>query len=198
MTASHVIRGEFEKISGVKKQPNSIAAKNLVLTTAARAQSFPIGASAKGNAPLSYRSNNPSIKVSKDGKITVPQDYVGQAAITISAAETAQYTKTSKTITVMVNPTGTTLKKLKKGGSGKANVTWKRNKKVTGYQISYSMSSDFSGEKIKTVKKNKTVKLVLKKLKKKKKYYVRIRTYKTVGGRKYYSEWSKAKSLKAK
>ena len=207
VSANHVIRGEFIKISGDnpdpssgggKKQPNSIAAKNLVLTTAARAQSFPIGASAKGNAPLSYRSNNPSIKVSKDGKITVPQDYVGQAAITISAAETAQYTKTSKTITVMVNPTGTTLKKLKKGGSGKANVTWKRNKKVTGYQISYSMSSDFSGEKIKTVKKNKTVKLVLKKLKKNKKYYVRIRTYKTVGGKKYYSSWSKAKSLKAK
>lgn len=195
---NHEIRVEFEKTSEDKKQPNSITAKNLVLTTAPRIQRVPISASTKGKASLSYRSNNPSIKIDKDGKLLVPGDYIGQAVITISAAETDQYTKVSKTITVTVNPTGTTLKKLKKSGSGKMKVTWKRNKRVTGYQISYSMSSDFAGEKIKTVKKNKTVKLILKKLKKKKKYYVRIRTYKTVGGKKYYSAWSKAKTLKIK
>ena len=135
--------------------------------------------------------------MTSDGKLIVPKDYVGQAGIMISAAENSKYTAVSKTITVTVNPSGTNLKKLKKNGSGKMTVTWKKNKKITGYQISYSMSSDFKGEKIKTVKKNKTVKLVLKKLKKKK-YYVRIRTYKTVGGKKYYSAWSKAKSIKIK
>ena len=180
-----------------KKQANTIAAQDLSLTAASKLQTVPIGASAKGNAQISYRSDNPSIKVTSDGKLIVPKDYVGQAGIMISAAENSKYTAVSKTITVTVNPSGTNLKKLKKNGSGKMTVTWKKNKKITGYQISYSMSSDFKGEKIKTVKKNKTVKLVLKKLKKKK-YYVRIRTYKTVGGKKYYSAWSKAKSIKIK
>lgn len=91
------------------------------------------------------------------------------------------------------NPTGTTLKSLKKSGSGKMTVTWKKNNSVTGYQISYSTSSNFKKAKIVTIKNKNTTKTVLKKLNKKKKYYVRIRTYKTVGGKKYYSVWSKKK-----
>ena len=91
------------------------------------------------------------------------------------------------------NPTGTTLKKLKRSGSGKMTVTWKKNNTVTGYQISYSTSSNFKKAKIVTIMNKKTTKTVLKKLNKKKKYYVRIRTYKNVGGKRYYSAWSKKK-----
>ena len=47
-------------------------------------------------------------------------------------------------------------------------------------------------------KKQKTTKNKVKKLKAKKKYYVRIRTYKTVNGKKVYSSWSKVKSVKTK
>ena len=49
---------------------------------------------------------------------------------------------------------------------------------------------------MKTIKKNKTSKTVLKGLKTKKKYYVRIRTFKTVGKKKYYSSWSSKKKVK--
>ena len=75
---------------------------------------------------------------------------------------------------------------------------------VTGYQIQYSTSKAFTKKTTKTltVKKNKTTAATLKKLKGGKKYYVKIRTYKTVkrNGKmvKIYSDWSKVKSVKVK
>ena len=79
-------------------------------------------------------------------------------------------------------------------------VKWKKAASVTGYQIQYSASRKFTKKttKIKTVKKASQKKLTVKKLKASKKYYVRIRTYKTVDGKNYYSAWSKAKSVKTK
>ena len=150
------------------------------------------------NAELTYSSNHKKVKVSKNGKVTIAKNFIGEALITIKAKETAKYEETVKTVTVTVNPAATSIKKLKRSGKGKATVTWKKNSKVTGYQISYSKNAKFKKAKIKTVKKNKTTKLILKKLKKKSTYYVRIRTYKVVSGKKFYSVWSKKKSVKIK
>ena len=75
-------------------------------------------------------------------------------------------------------------------------VKWKKQaKSINGYQIQYSTNRKFTDKKtkIKTVAKNKTTKLIVSKLKGKKKYYVHIRTYKIVKGKKYYSSWSKVK-----
>ena len=83
-------------------------------------------------------------------------------------------------------------------------VKWKtpsktKLKQTTGYQIQYSTSSKFkSGNKTITISKNKATSKTIKKLKARKKYYVRIRTYKIVKGVKYYSTWSKTKSIKTK
>lgn len=94
---------------------------------------------------------------------------------------------------------GTTLSSVKNTKTRKMTVKWKKNKAVNGYQIQYSTNKKFtSGSKTVTVNKNSTVSKTVKKLKKGKKYYVRIRTYKTVNGKKYYSSWSKAKSVKIK
>lgn len=78
-------------------------------------------------------------------------------------------------------------------------IKWKTNSsQTTGYQIQYSTSSSFSSAKTVTVSgKSKSSKTV-KKLKSKKKYYVRVRTYKTVDGKKIYSSWSAKKSIKTK
>ena len=76
-------------------------------------------------------------------------------------------------------------------------VKWKKQTDVSGYQIQYSTNKKFKkGTKIKTVKKSNATKTTIKKLKAGKKYYVRIRTYKTVNGTNYYSAWSKSKSVK--
>lgn len=82
-------------------------------------------------------------------------------------------------------------------------VKWKRpSKEVTGYQIQYSTKSNFKGAKTVTIRNAKTTSKTISKLKAKKKYYVRIRTYKKVKtGRKYknfYSDWSNKKSVKTK
>ena len=105
----------------------------------------------------------------------------------------------SKTAKFKINPKGTSLNK-PKPGKKKMTVTWKKQAaQTTGYQIQYSTYSSFKkGCKIQTVSGAKKTKTTIKKLKAKKKYYVRIRTYKTVAGTKYYSAWSKAKSAKVK
>ena len=76
-------------------------------------------------------------------------------------------------------------------------MTWKKQKGVTGYEVQYSTNKDFKkGVHTKKVTGAAKVKVTIKGLKKNKKYYVRIRTYKKVGGKKYVSKWSKKKSVK--
>ncbi|MBQ9913252.1 MAG: fibronectin type III domain-containing protein [Clostridia bacterium] len=69
---------------------------------------------------------------------------------------------------------------------------------VTGYQVQYGLKSSLSGADTKTVKKADSSGVSVKKLKSKKKYYVRIRAYKTVDGKKLYSAWSAKKTVKTK
>ena len=100
-------------------------------------------------------------------------------------------------------PKSTSVKSAK-GGKKNVTVKWKKQtKQPTGYQIQYSTKKKFtSGVKTVTIKKNKTTSKKIAKLKKNTKYYVRIRTYKTVkvNGKstKVYSSWSKVKSAKTK
>ena len=91
------------------------------------------------------------------------------------------------------------LKSAKNAKGKKIVVKWKKNTAGNGYQIQYSTSKKFAkGNKTKTISKNKTTSYTIKKLKKKKTYYVRIRTYKKVSGKTYYSEWSSVKKVKIK
>ena len=119
---------------------------------------------------------------------------VGTATITVTGK--GNYTGTV-TKTFKINPKGTSLKKLTKGKK-QFKATWKAQKtQTTGYQIQYSTNKKFkSGNKTVKVKKNKTTSNTVKKLKAKKKYYVRIRTFKTVNGKKFCSGWSKVLSVK--
>lgn len=121
---------------------------------------------------------------------------VGKYSVTVTMK--GKYTG-KKTVTFRINPKGTAVQKLTKGKK-MMKVSWKAQKtQASGYRIQYSTSSKFKKDThIKTVKSYKTKSLKIKKLKAKKKYYVRIQTYKTVGGIKYYSGWSKAKSVKTK
>ena len=75
-------------------------------------------------------------------------------------------------------------------------VKWKKKTKITGYQIQYSTNSKFKkGNKTIKIKKAKTVSKKITGLKPSKKYYVRIRTYKIVNKKTYYSSWSKKKNV---
>ena len=90
------------------------------------------------------------------------------------------------------------IKKLKSAKKAIA-IEWKKVSGVNGYEIQVATDKKFKkNKKTVTVKKQKTTKVTVKKLKAKKKYYVRIRTYKTVKGKKVYSSWSKVKTVKTK
>lgn len=98
-----------------------------------------------------------------------------------------------------IKPKTTNISKLTKGKK-KFTVKWKkRTTQTSGYQIQYATNSKFTkNKKTVTVSKNKTTSKTISKLKAKKKYYIRVRTYKTVNGKKIYSSWSKAKTIVTK
>ncbi|MBR3241944.1 MAG: fibronectin type III domain-containing protein, partial [Parasporobacterium sp.] len=104
-----------------------------------------------------------------------------------------------KTVSFTINPNGTTISKADPAKNG-FTVKWKKQtQQTTGYQIQYSTSSGFkSGNKTVTVTPNTATSKKITKLKAKTKYYVRVRTYKTISGKKYYSGWSKAVAVKTK
>ena len=104
----------------------------------------------------------------------------------------------TKTLYFTIKPKATSISSLK-AGSKQFTVKWyKRSTQTTGYQVQYSTSSKFTSPKTVTISKTGTTSKTISKLKAKKKYYVRVRTYKTVNGTKYYSSWSGYKYVTTK
>jgi len=162
---------------------------------------------------LSYTSYTYNGKVKKptvtvkgsDGKIISSKHYtvtyaagrknVGKYKVTIKFK--GNYSGT-KTIYFTIKPPKTTVSSLTAYTKKlRVNIT-KKSSQVTGYQIQYSTSKKFSSYKTKTVTSCKTTSAYLTGLKTKTTYYVRVRTYKTVNGKKYYSDWSSYKYKKTK
>lgn len=127
------------------------------------------------------------------------QKKVGSYTVTI--AFQGNYCGTvQKTFTI--SPKTTRIAKLTPG-SKKITVRWKKQTvQTSGYQIQYATSARFKHAKKVTISNNKTTQKAIKKLKSKKKYYIRIRTYKTVKvngkAQKIYSSWSKTKTVKTR
>ena len=180
----------------VTKRSNTIKASNIRRTWYAKARNISINAKVYGKAPLKYSSSSKSVKVDKKGMITIAAKFTGSARITIRSSATAGYNAATKHITVTVNPAGTTLTTAKSLSGRKAQITWKKNGYVTGYEIQYSVNKNFRSGSKKTVSGASKTKYTLTKLQKNKTYYVRIRTYKKSGTKKYYSSWSKVKAVR--
>lgn len=150
-----------------------------------------------------YRSVSVIVKGTKQDEVkdskptTKPSEPATTPSTTPSTTQPTTKPSTTKN-TETVKPKKTSIKKLSKGKK-KFTVTWAKVSGVKGYQIQYSSDKKFKkNNKSVTVTKQKTTKATVKKLKSKKKYYVRVRTYKTVNGKKIYSSWSKVKSVKTK
>ena len=149
-------------------------------------------------------SRKPAVTVKLSGKELVKNtDYtvkysnnkaIGKATVTITGK--GKYTgvikKTFKIVPMKQVITSVTAK------TKAFAVKWTKDLNVNGYQIKYSTKSDFSGGKSVYVKKNTTVSKTFTGLTAKKTYYVKVRSYKTVNGTKYYSSWSSAKKVKTK
>lgn len=152
-------------------------------------------------------AKKPSVTVTDTAGKTIPPEYytvsytgnksVGKAAAKIVFS--GRYSG-SMTANFKINPKGTSISRLAKGKKS-FQVKWKKQSakmaasRITGYQVRYSRSSAMENAKTTTVKGYKTVSKKVTKLKVRKKYYVQVRTYKTVNGVKYYSSWSARKAV---
>ena len=123
---------------------------------------------------------------------------VGKATVIVSGK--GKYAGVIAGVRFTIKPKTVTVKSVKKASSRKLNVVWASHKtQTTGFQVRYATTKKFKSGTYKTVtltSKSATSK-VLTKLKAGKTYYVKVRAYKTVDGKKIYSSWSKVKSAKA-
>ena len=159
--------------------------------------------------------------INADGTLVTTADALkaeGTYNIVVTATgynKTLEFTYTNKSDTTATKPSDATaatkpaVKPVKKvtvkkqtaklkAGNKKLTVTLKKDKNVSGYQIKIATKKNFKGAKTYTVKSYKTYKKVIKKLKAKKKYFVKVRAYKTVGKSKVYGAYSAVRSCKVK
>ena len=196
-------KDDNQNTSDSKKPQNSSTTNNLKkqkITKVSSAykksvgQSFTLKPKAKGK--ITYKSGNKKVAtVNSKGKVTVKG--TGKATITVTAKATSTYSKSVKKITVYGVPKKPEMKKLT-AGKKRFTVQWKKDKKADGYQVQYSTDKKFK-KNVKSMNvSKKNTKATVKKLKKGKTYRVRIRSYKKIDGKKYYSGWGKVKSVKVR
>lgn len=144
-------------------------------------------------------SKGKELKVNADYKVKLPSGRKNVGTYEVKITFKGSKYSGSKTLSYTINPKSTKLSKVSAKKKGFEAKWEKQSTQTKGYQIQYSTDSKFkSGNKTVTVNKNSTTKKTISKLKAKKKYYVRIRTYKTVGKQKYYSDWRKSVKVTTK
>ena len=150
------------------------------------------------------KAKKPTVKVlNAKGKVLKSSNYTvkysnnvkaGKATVTIKFK--GKYTGTIKA-TYTIKPKTTAITGATRNGSKVALIWKKQATQTSGYQIQYATDKKFTKDKqIVTVSGAKKTSKTIKNLSENKNYYFRIRTYKTVSGKKIYSSWSKAKLIK--
>lgn len=146
-------------------------------------------------------NKNGSLISAKHYKVTYQKGRknVGKYTVTVTFKSSSEKYTGKMTTSFKINPKPTSITSFTKG-TETFTVKWKKvSSQVSGYQIRYSDYSDLSwGANYKTVKSFKTTKKKISNLWEDEKYYVQIRTYKIVNGKKYYSAWSKKKTVRTK
>ena len=135
-----------------------------------------------------------------DYTVTVPAGRKSVGKYTYTVQFQGNYAG-SEELLMTIKPRGATLQKPVAAGKNAVVVKWAKAKNVTptGYQVMVATNQKFTaGKKTVTVKDTAKKSVKIGKLKAKKTYYVKIRTYKTVNGKKIYSNWSKVKSVRTK
>lgn len=163
----------------------------LTLTKSAAADAVANQIAAIGAATTSNGSAIDAARAAFNALSPAEQKVVSNAS-TLTALE-SQYANLTKPSVAKVK-----IKKVKAAKKGKkATVTWKKVSGAAGYQVTYSLKKKFKNAKTITVSASKA-KTVLKKLKKNKKYYVKVRAFKTYRGQTYYGNYSKVKKVTIK
>jgi len=144
---------------------------------------------------ITVKYNGKTLKNGTDYTVSYSNNKkIGTATVKIAGKGscTGTITKTFK-----INPAKQEIQKLT-AKSKAFFVDWAQKGSATGYEIQYATNSKFTSAKKVTITNNKTDKTTISKLSGKKKYYVRVRSYTTVKGTKYYGAWSATKSVTTK
>jgi len=144
---------------------------------------------------ITVKYNGKTLKKGTDYTVSYSSNKsIGTATVKITGkgSYTGTITKTFK-----INPAKQEIQKLT-AKSKAFFVDWAQKGSATGYEIQYATNSKFTSAKKVTITNNKTDKTTISKLSGKKKYYVRVRSYTTVKGTKYYGAWSASKSVTTK
>lgn len=149
-----------------------------------------------GQGLIKYQSNNKNVTVNQKGTAKISKNFAGKAVITVTAGNSDYKTVSEKITLTFVKLANTKLSEAKNLPGKKISIKWKKVPKASGYQIQYATNSKMSGAKyMKVIGSSKTKKTIVG-LKKGKTYYVKIRTYKNIGGVGLYNAWSSAKKVK--
>ena len=144
---------------------------------------------------ITVKYNGKTLKKGTDYTVSYSNNKsIGTA--TVKIAGKGSYTGTI-TKTFKINPAKQEIQKLT-AKSKAFFVDWAQKGSATGYEIQYATNSKFTSAKKVTITNNKTDKTTVSKLSGKKKYYVRVRSYTTVKGTKYYGAWSSTKTVATK
>ena len=144
---------------------------------------------------ITVKYNGKTLKKGTDYTVSYSNNKnIGTATVKITGkcSYTGTITKTFK-----INPAKQEIQKLT-AKSKAFFVDWAQKGSATGYEIQYATNSKFTSAKKVTITNKKTDKTTVSKLSGKKKYYVRVRSYTTVKGTKYYGAWSASKSVTTK
>ncbi|WP_337670995.1 leucine-rich repeat domain-containing protein, partial [Ruminococcus bicirculans (ex Wegman et al. 2014)] len=144
---------------------------------------------------ITVKYNGKTLKNGTDYTVSYSSNKnIGTATVKITGkgSYTGTITKTFK-----INPAKQEIQKLT-AKSKAFFVDWAQKGSATGYEIQYATNSKFASAKKVTITNNKTDTKTISKLSGKKKYYVRVRSYTTVKGTKYYGAWSASKSVTTK
>ena len=144
---------------------------------------------------ITVKYNGKTLKNGTDYTVSYSSNKnIGTATVKVTGkgSYTGTITKTFK-----INPAKQEIKKLT-AKSKAFFVDWAQKGSATGYEIQYATNSKFTSAKKVTITNNKTDKTTISKLSGNKKYYVRVRSYTTVKGTKYYGAWSASKSVTTK
>ena len=183
--------GKVESTFVIRKASQTIQKQ----TVYAYSKYVKVKASAKGK--VTYTSSNKKIATvnKKTGFVTAKKP--GKVQIKVTAAATANYKKSTGTITLIVVPATPTVKKAAAYKTKAIKVSYKKVSGASGYQITYATNKAFKNAKSTYVSSKKSS-AVIKNLKKGKKYYVKVRAYKKINGKKFYSVYSGKTSVKTK
>ncbi len=186
-----IARLTLAKVSGVKATPSTTSIK-FTWNKVSGAEKYEVYYSTNGKTWNKASSSKNSVTIKKLKKVTTYK-------VKIKAVAGANNGAFSSVLTTSTAPAKVTMTDLRSKKAKILTPVWKKVSGASGYEVQYSTSKNFTEKTTKSKKFNsKITKYTFNKLKSKKKYYVRIRAYKTVNKKPVYGAWSSVKSIKVK